>query len=89
MIAEIVQPYRAAVMNKINGLRENSERQGKRLVGPLQGYRSIQAAGRYRAIYHVKRAEVEVVVLTAGLRKEGNKADVYELTKKLIRSGLI
>ena len=54
--------------------------------GELMGYRSIRAVGqRYRIIY---RLDV-VFVVALGIRKEGDKANVYELAKKMLRLGLL
>jgi len=60
------------------------------MIDELAGYHSLRAVGqRYRIIYKVKEEEVLVVVVTLGIRKEGDKKDVYELAKKLIRLGLL
>lgn len=62
--------------------------QGKPLLRELKGFRSIYA-GRYRVIYKVHREKIVVYVLCVGLRKDGDKYDVYKLTKKLIDLRLI
>ena len=80
---------RHTIIEKAEGLRRDPEKQGKALLYTLKGLRSIPAAGRYRIIYQVEKAEMRVIVLVVGKRKEGDKADVYELTKKLLRHGLI
>lgn len=87
MTAAITEPYKSTVLKRIEGLKENPETQGKALTRPFRGLRSIHAAGRYRVIYKVKRSEVQVIVLASGLRKAGDKNDIYELTKKLINQG--
>jgi len=56
----------------------------------LIGYRSIRTIGqRYRIIYKVDGEKVTVLVVTVGIRKEGDKKDAYELAKRLMRKGLL
>lgn len=79
-----------AIRDRIDGLAHDPEKQGKPLGGELAGYRSLRVVGqRYRIIYRVERQRVLVAVVALGLRKEGDKKDVYELAKKLVRLGLI
>jgi mRNA interferase RelE/StbE len=62
----------------------------KPLGDDLAGYRSVRAVGqRYRIIYRVERSEVIVIVVAAGIRKEGSREDVYRVAAKLIRLGLL
>lgn len=71
-------------------LSRDPERRGRPLVGPLAGYRSLRVAGqRYRLIYRIAAGEVLVWVCAVGIRKEGDRRDVYALARKLLRSGLI
>ena len=71
-------------------LEYEPEMQGKALQDELTGYRSIRAVGqRYRIIYKVDEETVIVCVVTLGIRKEGDKKDVYALAKKLARLGLL
>jgi mRNA interferase RelE/StbE len=79
---------RTVIARKIEALKESPEKQGKALSGDLSGYRSLHAAGRYRVVYEVKTNEVTVIVIVvvAGIRKEGSRIDVYETLKKLLRS---
>ena len=78
------------IRDRIDGLAHEPEKQGKPLTGELLGYRSLRAVGqRYRIIYRVERAKILVVIVTLGLRKEGDKRDVYALAKKLLRLRLI
>ena len=75
---------------RIDGLTHDPDKQGKPLGGELAGFRSLRAVGqRYRILYRVEQSKVLVLILTLGLRKEGDKKDVYELAKKLIRLRLI
>ncbi len=84
MIAKIKNPERKTILNKIRGLENDPEKQGCPLTGDLSEYRSLHVAGRYRAIYRVKRSEIEVLVIAVGIRKEGDKSDIYVLVKKLL-----
>jgi len=75
---------------RINALGNDTEKQSKPLAEELADYRSIQAIGqRYRILYRLEAEQVVVLVVTIGLRKEGDKADVYALAKKLARLGLL
>jgi mRNA interferase RelE/StbE len=74
----------------IDRLSEEPEKQGKALLGELTGFRSVRAVGqRYRVIYKVTPEEILVVIVAAGIRKEGDKQDIYNLAKKLFRVGLL
>ncbi len=71
----------------VDQLAKSPEQQGKLLVGELASFRSVRAVGqRYRIVYRVERREVVVAV---GERKAGDKGDIYELAKKLLRLGLL
>jgi mRNA interferase RelE/StbE len=61
---------------------------GKPLVGELAGFRSVRAVGqRYRIVYRVEHQEVTVLVVAAGRRRSGDKKDIYELARELLRQG--
>ena len=91
MLCEISdRRVREKIRDRIDDLEEEPEKQGKPLTGDLSGYRSLRAVGqRYRIIYQVERNKVLVFVIALGIRKEGNKADIYELAKKLLRLHLV
>lgn len=81
---------RDKVDEKISGLANEPEKQGKELGGDLEGYRSVRAASqRYRIIYRVDGENVVVIVVALGIRKEGDKKDVYKLTQRLFNLGLL
>ncbi len=81
---------RESVGKRINDLEYEPELQGKPLIEELGGYRSVRAVSqRYRIIYKVDDELVTVLVVTLGIRKDGDKKDVYQLAKKLIRLGLL
>ena len=71
-------------------LEYEPEKQGKPLSDELACYRSIRAVGqRYRILYKLEEEQVIVAVVALGMRKAGDKKDVYELAKKLARLGLL
>jgi mRNA-degrading endonuclease RelE of RelBE toxin-antitoxin system len=80
---------RATIIAKAKGLAEDPEKQGIALAGPLKGLRRIPAAGRYRLIFRIVRAKVEVHIVGVGLRKQGDNKDIYELAQRLVRLGLL
>jgi mRNA interferase RelE/StbE len=74
----------------IDRLTKEPEKQGRPLLGELLGYRSLRAVGqRYRIIYRVDQNRILVNVVAVGIRKEGDRRDIYTLAKKLLRSGLL
>jgi mRNA interferase RelE/StbE len=76
--------------SSLRRLEYEPELQGKPLIDELVDYRSVRAVGqRYRIIYKVDGEQVTVLVVTLGIRKDGDKKDVYNLAKKLIRLGLL
>lgn len=81
---------RKKIAERIDALAENPEGQGKPLLGELSGYRSVRAVGeRYRIVYQFVRSKILVMVVALGIRREGDREDVYELAKKLLRFRLI
>ena len=81
---------RAKIIERIDGLAEEPEKQGKPLTAELAGYRSLRAIGqRYRIIYRLDGEKVVVTVVAVGIRKEGDKKDIYTLAKKLLRARLL
>jgi mRNA interferase RelE/StbE len=81
---------RANVIEKIDGLAEDPEKQGKSLVAELAGFRSVRAAGQlYRIVYQVKEQQVTVHVVAVGQRQAGSKRDIYKLARKLLDQRLV
>jgi mRNA interferase RelE/StbE len=81
---------REKIIAVIDRLAEEPEKQGKAMLGELAGFRSIRAVGqRYRIIYTVKNEEIVVIVVAVGIRRDGARDDIYNLTKKLLRLGLL
>ena len=79
----------SAILDKIEGLAIDPEKQGKALVKEMAGFRSIHASGRYRVIFKIENDSNVVYIVAAGIRKEGDQKDIYKLAKKLLRLGLI
>ena len=69
------------IANKIDGLALYPSSQGKPLRKELSGLRSLKMA-RYRVIYAVNEPTRVVTVRAIGIRKEGDRLDVYEVMKK-------
>jgi mRNA interferase RelE/StbE len=78
-----------SILDRIQKLSDEPEKQGKKLVKDLAGFRSAHAAGRYRIIYKIQKRTVIIYVLAAGIRKEGDKKDIYKIAKKLLDAGLM
>jgi len=92
LMLETVQDRRVreSIRDRIDGLAQEPEKQGRPLMGDLLGFRSLRAVGqRYRVIYRVEKGKVLVLVVALGVRKEGSKRDVYELARKLLRLRLL
>ena len=81
---------RSSLVERIEKLSDDPDKQGKPLVAELVGYRCVRAVGqRYRILYRLIEDRVVVVVVTVGIRKDSDKKDVYALARKLIRAGLL
>jgi len=77
------------LLEKIRGLADSPDKQGKALVGALKSYRSVRVVGqRYRIIYQIEDDSVLVIVVALGLRKQGDKRDIYKLAQKIVKIGL-
>ena len=90
-LAEIADSrIRKHISKRIDRLEYEPEKQGKPLNDELAGYRSVRAVGqRYRIIYRLEEDRVLVLVVTVGIRKEGDKNDAYAQAIKLARLGLL
>jgi mRNA interferase RelE/StbE len=78
------------IRKRIRALVTDPEKQGKALLGPLRGFRSIRVyQQRYRVLYRVDRTAVVVMIVAVGIRKEDDRQDIYALAQKLLRSGLL
>ncbi len=91
LLAEVSdRRVRESIARRIDRLEYEPDKQGKPMRDELIGFRSIRAVGqRYRIIYKVDGETVTVLVVALGIRKEGDKKEVYELVKRLMRLGLL
>src|SRR5438552_10464377 len=80
---------RKKLFERIEQLENEPETQGKPLRNELSGLHSVRAIGqRYRIIYKVINDKIVVVVVAVGIRKEGDRSDIYRIAEQLMRSGL-
>ncbi len=70
----------------IDALADGPDSQGKALLSPFQGVRSVWAArGRYRVLYRIDPGRRAVSVLLVGRRRPGEEGDVYALARRLLK----
>ena len=75
----------SVILTRIEKLKYEPEKQGKALTEELSGYRSIRAVGkRYRIVCKVEQERVVVAIVGICRGKDGDKRDVYEVTRDLI-----
>ena len=77
------------ILVRIEKLYDEPDKQGKSLVKDLTGFFSIHVSKRYRVIYRIDEKTVTIYVLAVGIRKEGDKKDIYAIAKKLLNAGLL
>lgn len=81
---------RKKIIETIDSLEFEPDKKGKAMIDDLIGFKSIRSVGqRYRVLYKIDNEKVIVFVLALGIRKDGDKKDIYSLAKKLIKQGLI
>jgi mRNA interferase RelE/StbE len=79
----------AQIVRRSEQLANEPEKQGRPLRGELAGYRSVRAVGqRYRIVYQIDQGQVKVIVIATGIRREGDRRDVYSLARRLVVLGL-
>jgi mRNA interferase RelE/StbE len=84
------QRVQRSINDCIERLKEEPDKRGKPLTDSLAGYRSIRAyRQRYRVVYEIDTEQKKVLIHIVGIRKEGDKSDVYALAKKILRLGLL
>ena len=79
----------STIIDRIEALKSDPEKQGKALVKKLAGFRSKHVAGRYRVICKIDEDRSIVWVVTVGIRKEGDQKDIYKIAKRLLKLGLL
>jgi mRNA-degrading endonuclease RelE of RelBE toxin-antitoxin system len=69
----------------------------KALTGPLRGFYRLAFGRRYRAVFQVKEEKsasgdlilsLTVLFVVAGIRRDFDKQDIYNVARKLIEAGL-
>ncbi|HEY0076616.1 MAG TPA: type II toxin-antitoxin system RelE/ParE family toxin [Abditibacteriaceae bacterium] len=81
---------RKTLIDTIDGLAVSPDLKGKPLQGEFAGYRSVRSASqRYRIIYRLEETTVTVLIVAAGIRREGARSDIYHLAQRLLRLGLL
>lgn len=75
------------VQQAVRKLREAPEL-GKPLVGGLKGLLSWKVS-RYRIVYAWQKERHRIAIVGAGIRREGDRRDVYALLHRLQRQGLL
>ena len=81
---------REQIRKRIRVLANYPDQQGKALGDDLFDFRSVRAVKeRYRIIYKIEKEKIIVLIVLVGIRKEGDKKDVYAVAKKLARLGLL
>ncbi len=81
---------RGKLLDRGDDLSQDPALQGKPMREELTGYRSLRAVGqRYRILYQVDESRRTVWIKAVGMRKEGDRSDVYALAEKLVRLGYL
>lgn len=75
------------IQNAVRKLK-SSPQLGKPLTGKLKGLLSWKIS-RYRVVYTFSEENKTIVIAGAGIRKEGDKKDVYNLLQRLKSKGLL
>lgn len=74
---------RKAISAGLQRLETEPAKRGKPLGGDLENHYSIRLAGqRYRALYSIAMKQGIVTVVVIGIRREGDKRDVYRVASK-------
>lgn len=91
MLAEIRdRRIRQQILTRLHALQQHATSIGKPLIGELAGCYSLRvAAQRYRVIYTVADDTLVVLVIAIGIRKAGQRRDIYEIARRLIRNRLV
>ena len=78
---------RQDIFDRIEALATDPDKQGKPLRNELAGLRSIRVVNqRFRVIYEIQKEQVIVVVVAVGIRKQGDRADIYRKAALLART---
>ena len=78
------------LIERAERLSDEPDKQGSPLTSSLSGYRDCRAIGqRYRIIYRIENDEEVVIVSAIGIRRDGDRKDIYALARRLLRQGLL
>ena len=78
------------LIERAERLADEPEKKGSPLTSTLAGYRDCRAAGqRYRIIYRIEDDGNVVIVAAIGIRRSGDRKDIYALARRLLRQGLL
>ncbi len=81
---------RKNLFKRIEQLENDPDGQGKPLRNELSGLLCVRAVNqRYRIIYKVENEQVVVIAVAMGIRREGDRSDIYRIAEHLLRSGLL
>ena len=86
MMAELKDKrIRRQIKKEFGRLRHAPKKIGKPLSGDLAGLWTTRAAAqRYRIVYYIDGDDLYVYVVGVGIRKEGDKKDVYAQLHKML-----
>lgn len=99
-LAKLPPKVRKGLLDKALELRDTAidpYHAHKPLTDELEGYYSIKYS-RYRALYTVREErpprgvtslQIRIVFVAAGIRKDGDKKDVYRLATRLMKLGAL
>lgn len=76
---------RSRVLKRAQKLATEPVKQGEPLGYALSGYYSVVAAERYLVIYQVLEDTLTVVVICAGIHRQGERSDAYKVAEKLLQ----
>lgn len=81
---------RRQILTRMHALQQHPKSIGKPLIGELARCYSLRvAAQRYRVIYTVADDTLVVLVIAIGIRQAGQRRDIYEVARRLIRNRLL
>ena len=81
---------RQQIIARLHPLQQHPKSIGKPLLGELAGCYSLRvAAQRYRVIYTIADDTLVVLVIAIGIREAGQRRDIYDIARRLIRNRLV
>ncbi|MFO8240305.1 MAG: type II toxin-antitoxin system RelE/ParE family toxin [Dissulfuribacterales bacterium] len=84
MLPKLSKRDQKSVVSRMHKLAHKPDHQEKSLSGDSSGYRRVRT-GRLRIIYRTERNTNTVYIVVLGLRRAGDRSDVYEAAKKITR----